>query len=71
MHLAVLYQKHKVIDWIVGKEEGRLSLDMLNHDGFTPLTLAARHGLVDTFQHILSRHMSVRSWQYGEVIGLK
>jgi ankyrin repeat protein len=41
-------------------------LDLLNWDGLTALTLAARLGFVDVFHHVL-RHLSGTAWQFGEV----
>jgi ankyrin repeat protein len=67
MHIAVIHNRKGVIDWLMTKEEGRHSLDLLNNDGFTPLTLAARNGRVEIFHHILYRHMSQIAWTYGRV----
>jgi hypothetical protein len=67
MHIAVIHNRKGIIDWLMMKEEGRHGLDLLNNDGFTPLTLAARIGRVEIFQHILYRHMSQIAWTYGRV----
>jgi hypothetical protein len=67
MHMAVLHRRKDVVDWIMTTEQGRDSLDILNFDGFTPLTLAARHGSVEMFRHILYVHMSEVAWKYGKV----
>ena len=67
MHMAVINNRPAVIDWLMTLDEGRPSLEMLNHEGFTPLTLAARHGHVEVFDHILYKHMSEMSWTYGQV----
>ena len=67
MHMAVINNRPAVIDWLMTLDEGRPSLEMLNHEGFTPLTLAARHGHVEVFDHILYKHMSQMSWTYGQV----
>ena len=56
-----------IIDWLMTKDEGKRGLSLLNREGFTPLTLAARVGNVDAFQHILRRHMSQTAWTYGKV----
>jgi hypothetical protein len=37
---------HQVIDWLMGKAEGRVLLEKLNFEGLTPFTLAARYGRV-------------------------
>ena len=67
MHLAVMYGRREVVDWLLTKEAARESLESLNHEGLTPLTLAARLGRVDIFDHILIEHMSVFVWKYGKV----
>jgi hypothetical protein len=67
MHMAVLHNQLLVIDWLMTVEGGKDSLEMLNHEGFTPLTLAARYGKVEVFNHILYRHMSETAWTYGKV----
>jgi hypothetical protein len=67
MHMAVLHNQLLVIDWLMTVDGGKDSLEMLNHEGFTPLTLAARYGKVEVFNHILYRHMSETAWTYGKV----
>lgn len=67
MHMAVLHRRKEVVDWLMTTKEGRDNLNILNFDGFTPLTLAARHGFVDIFHHILYTHMSKVAWKYGKV----
>jgi ankyrin repeat protein len=67
MHIAVIHNRKGIIDWLMSKEEGRHGLDLLNNDGFTPLTLAARFGRVEIFHHILYKHMSQIAWTYGRV----
>uniref|UniRef100_A0A7S4L2Q6 Ion transport domain-containing protein n=1 Tax=Guillardia theta TaxID=55529 RepID=A0A7S4L2Q6_GUITH len=47
------------------EEEAETLLTMLNKDGYTPLTLAARHGDVDTFYFILERYMKTILWAFG------
>jgi ankyrin repeat protein len=69
MHMAVLYRRTEVVDWLMTVKEGRDNLNILNFDGFTPLTLAARHGFVEIFHHILYTHMSKVAWKYGKVRG--
>jgi hypothetical protein len=70
MHMAVIHCRKEVVDWLMTIKEGRDSLNVLNFDGFTPLTLAARHGYVDMFHHILYTHMSKVAWKYGKVPAL-
>ena len=70
MHMAVFHRKKASIDWLMGKEEGKHSLELMNHDGFTPLTLAARLGHVEIFQHLLYKHYSKVIWTYGKVHNL-
>jgi ankyrin repeat protein len=67
MHLAVLHGQKQVVDWLMQVEFGADSLEVVNCEGFTPLTLAARKGNVDMFDHILNQHMSKTLWQYGDV----
>jgi ankyrin repeat protein len=67
MHLAVLHGRTHVVDWLMGIEAGRDGLNVVNCLGFTPLTLAARLGNLEMFDHILNRHMSKVVWQYGKV----
>jgi ankyrin repeat protein len=67
MHLAVLHGQKRVVDWFMLFDFGRDSLEVVNCEGFTPLTLAARKGNVDMFDHILDQHMSKTLWQYGDV----
>ena len=67
MHMAVIHCRKGVVDWLMTTKEGRDSLNVLNFDGFTPLTLAARHGYVEMFHHILYTHMSKVAWKYGKV----
>jgi hypothetical protein len=70
MHMAVMHEKKDVIDWLMKIDDGKPgkdSLEMLNHEGFTPFTLAARYGKVEIFHHILYQHMSDTDWTYGKV----
>ena len=67
MHMAVMYEKKDVIDWLMGHEAAKQSLETLNNEGLTPLTLAARLGRVDVFNHIVHKHLSVVVWRYGKV----
>jgi hypothetical protein len=71
MHMAVYHKRKDIIDWLMTKQEGKHSLDLLNHDGYTPLTWAARYGHVDIFHHILYNHMSIVAWTYGKVVIVK
>ena len=67
MHMAVIHSRKEVVDWLMSTQ-GRDSVNTLNFDGFTPLTLAARHGYVEMFHHILYTHMSKVAWKYGKVL---
>ena len=67
VHMAVKHRQLAALDWLVSVEEGRLCLDMANHEGLTPLTLAARYGLVEIYKHILYRHLSRVAWVFGQV----
>lgn len=66
MHLAVLHGRKESIDWIAAQPGGKFSLELLNNDGFTPLTLAARLGSVKMFHHVLEC-MRETVWSYGNV----
>ena len=68
MHMAVIHGQTKVIDWLMKLKEGKEGMELFNHEGFTPLTLAARYGKVDVFHHILYQHMSTTAWVYGQVM---
>ena len=70
MHMAVMYNQKHVIDWLMKLDEGKDSMALLNLEGFTPLTLAARLGKVEVFHHILYEHMSQTAWTYGKVSSL-
>ena len=48
LHMAVLYKKLEIIDWMLSKVGSKMLLSILNDDGFTPLTLAARSGKPQT-----------------------
>ena len=61
----------QAIDWLMAAPGGRDSLNVLNFDGLTPLTLAARSGSVEIFNHILHTHMSTVAWVYGKVRGVQ
>jgi ankyrin repeat protein len=67
LHMAVLHRKKNVIDWLMTNDYAKASLEILNFDGFTPLTYAARLGYVDIFNHILLKHLSRTGWTYGKV----
>ncbi len=67
LHMAVYHRKKDVIDWLMTKEAAKASLEILNFDGFTPLTYAARLGYVDIFNHILFKYLSRTGWTYGKV----
>jgi ankyrin repeat protein len=67
LHMAVWHQRKDAIDWLISKTGGEDSLNFINHDFFTPLTLAARRGHVDIFHHILYKHMGRTAWKYGKV----
>jgi len=65
LHLAVIHERKLSVDWIVANG-GRPSLDLVNNDGFTPLTLAARTGCPDMFHHVLDC-MRETVWSYGNI----
>ena len=65
LHMAVLYNQEEVVDWIV-HHAGVRALTILNDDGFTPLTLTARMGLVSVFHRLLN-HCRETAWKYGDV----
>ncbi len=69
LHMAVWHQRKDIIDTLVSKQgpDGIDGLSLLNHDSFTPLTLAARRGFVDIFHHILHKHMGKTAWEFGKV----
>lgn len=41
LHMAIMYQQKECVDWLV-QVGGREGLDLMNDDGFTPLTLAGK-----------------------------
>jgi ankyrin repeat protein len=67
LHMAVFHRRKNVIDWLMTNVDARASLEILNFDGFTPLTFAARLGYVDIFNHILFKYLSKTGWTYGKV----
>jgi len=66
LHMAVFHKQLRVIDWLIG-HGGRPSLTMMNLDGLTPFTLAAKMGSSAVLYHILNTHMRDVSWAYGSV----
>ncbi len=48
VHMAVMHRQLPTLDWLVSVDEGRDCLEVVNNEGLTPLTLAARYGLVDS-----------------------
>ena len=67
LHMAVLHRRRDMVDWLLGKPEGRACLELLNGDGLTPLTMAARHGDARLFHHMLYGHLSEVVWVCGKV----
>jgi ankyrin repeat protein len=67
LHMAVFHRRKEVIDWLMTNEDATASLEILNFDGFTPLTYAVRLGYVDIFNHILFKYLSRTGWTYGKV----
>jgi hypothetical protein len=74
MHMAVLHgrkaafpQHKKTMDWLMSIKEGRCCLETCNLEGYTPLTLAARNGNVEMFDHILNTYMTSNVWRYGRI----
>ena len=68
LHMAVLHRRRDMIDWLAGTPEGRAGLEILNHDGLTPFTLAARLGEAGIFHHMLNTHLSETMWAFGKVL---
>lgn len=67
LHMSILHNQVASVDWILANG-GSPSLRLMNLQGFTPLTLAAKMGLVDMFHHLIrSQHMSEVSWRYGSM----
>jgi len=66
LHMAVYHKQLKVIDWLI-THGGKPSLTMMNHDGLTPFTLAAKMGSSTVLYHILNTHMRDVSWGFGSV----
>jgi hypothetical protein len=48
-------------------EEGKACLDIINKDGLTPLTLAARNGHIEMYDYLLYTYLSRVAWVFGEV----
>jgi hypothetical protein len=67
LHVAVWHRRKDIIDWILSMPEGSHSLSMLNHEAFTPLTLAVRRGDLEIFHHILYKYMG-KTLLYGKVL---
>ncbi len=65
LHMAVLHRKKDVIDCLITTKNA--DLEVLNNEGFTPLTYAARLGHIDIYNHILFTHLSRTGWTYGKV----
>jgi hypothetical protein len=66
LHMAVNHDQIEVVDWLL--DHGGASLRLLNADGLTPFTLAAKLGNVRMFYHLLeSKHMCETAWVYGHV----
>jgi len=65
LHMAVLHKRTETISWLMANG-GSPSLEVVNEEGFTPLTLSARKGLLGTFQEVLS-HMQSVSWTFGDL----
>eukprot|EP00282_Hemiselmis_andersenii_P015972 CAMPEP_0114112884 /NCGR_PEP_ID=MMETSP0043_2-20121206/2620_1 /TAXON_ID=464988 /ORGANISM="Hemiselmis andersenii, Strain CCMP644" /LENGTH=1168 /DNA_ID=CAMNT_0001205003 /DNA_START=196 /DNA_END=3702 /DNA_ORIENTATION=- len=66
LHMAVLHKQLRVIDWLIA-HGGKPSLTIMNMDGLTPFTLAAKMGSGTVLYHILNTHMRDVSWAYGSV----
>ena len=67
VHMAVKHQQLPTLEWLLSLDEGRECLEITNDEGLTPLTLAARYGLIDIYKHILYNHLSRVAWVFGKV----
>lgn len=69
LHMAALHGRTEILDWLVeeGKKSGKNSLSIMNKDGHTALTLAARMGNVELFKHILEQHFRTMIWIFGDM----
>ena len=63
LHLAVKFKQTSTIDWLLDNG-AKPSLDMLNNEDYTPMTLAVRQGDVATYEHLTER-LQVQAWTYG------
>ena len=54
LHLAVKFKQTSTIDWLLDNG-AKPSLDMLNNEDYTPMTLAVRQGDVATYEHLTER----------------
>ena len=67
LHKAVEFGHLKAIDWLLANG-GYPSLRTLNDMGYSPVTLAAKCGHVEVFNHLMeSEHITEISWCYGPV----
>jgi hypothetical protein len=63
LHLAVKFKQTSTIDWLLDNG-AKPSLEMLNNEDYTPMTLAVRQGDVATYEHLTER-LQVQVWTYG------
>nr|KAG5687128.1 hypothetical protein BaRGS_034041 [Batillaria attramentaria] len=67
MHLMVLHKNKDMLDFFFSqKGELQGKLDMKNKEGLTPLTLAAKLGYKDMYDHVLKKEVQV-FWIYSNV----
>jgi hypothetical protein len=67
LHKAVEFNRIEAIDWLLA-HCGHPSLLVLNRLGYSPVTLAAKCGHVEVFNHLMeSEHLTEISWRYGSV----
>jgi hypothetical protein len=67
LHKAVEFNRIEAIDWLLA-HSGYPSLFVLNKLGYSPVTLAAKCGHVEVFNHLMeSEHLTEISWRFGSV----
>lgn len=67
LHKAVQFNRIEAIDWLLA-HGGYPSLLVLNSLGYSPVTLAAKCGHVELFNHLMeSEHLTQISWRFGSV----
>lgn len=69
MHMAVMHDKKETLGWLL-EHGGFRSMEIVNAEGFTPLTMAVRLGRTKLF-HFLLQHTREQIWQFGPVLMTK